>query len=83
MAKTSLRKIYAWGNNNHGQLGAGHFKRITKPRIVDYFKHNFVIEQIASSAYGSVAIDSNGRLFWWGTNGTITKCSLPREVLLF
>lgn len=83
IAKTSLKKVYAWGDNSHGQLGVGHFKRVKKPRLIEHFKNNFVIQQVASSAYGSIVLDSNGRLFWWGTNGYISHYSLPTEVLLF
>jgi len=83
IAKTSLRKVYTWGNNSQGQLGAGHFRRVKKPKIVDYFKHNFVIEQVACSAYGCIALDSNGRLYWWGTNGTISRVPMPIEAMLF
>lgn len=83
IAKTSLRKVYSWGNNSHGQLGVGHFKRIKKPKIVDFFRNNYVIEQVAASAYGSIALDSNGRMYWWGTNGSISSYNVPRDVLLF
>jgi alpha-tubulin suppressor-like RCC1 family protein len=83
IAKTSLRKVFAWGNNSHGQLGLGHFRRVKKPKLIDSLKSNIVIQQVASTAFGSVALDSNGHLFWWGTNGSIFHCNLPREVLLF
>lgn len=34
--KTILKKVYTWGNNEHGQLGHGDFCRIIKysPRMV-------------------------------------------------
>ena len=83
IAKTSLRKVYTWGNNSYGQLGFGHFKRVKKPKIIEFFKNNFVIQQVACSAYGSMALDSNGRLFWWGSNGSITNCNHPLEAMLF
>ncbi len=83
IAKTSLKKVYTWGNNSHGQLGVGHFKRVKKPKLLDFFKNNFAIQQVAASAYGSIALDSNGRLFWWGTNGSISYYNIPSEVLLF
>lgn len=83
VAKSSLKKIFAWGNNSYGQLGLGHFRRAKKPKQIDFFKNGFVIQQVASSAYGSIALDSNGRMYWWGTNGTISKSATPRDIMLF
>ena len=84
IARTSLRKLYTWGDNSQGQLGAGHFKRINKPKLIDSFaKHAITIQQVAASAYGSVALDSNNRVFWWGSNGTIKNVSTPKELFLF
>jgi myosin-5 len=34
IAKTSLRKVYVWGDNSRGQLGVGHFKRVLKPKLL-------------------------------------------------
>lgn len=84
MARTSLRKIYAWGDNSNGQLGMGHYNRVKKPQLLDWFsKHAIQIHQTATSAYGSVVLDSNNRIFWWGTNGTIENICIPKEVYLF
>lgn len=72
LARTSLRKVYGWGDNSNGQLGVGHFKRVKNPKLLDWFsKQAITIQQTAATAYGSVALDSNSRIFWWGTNGTI------------
>jgi alpha-tubulin suppressor-like RCC1 family protein len=35
MALSISGKIYAWGNNNFGQLGIGSLKSTNKPNILD------------------------------------------------
>jgi len=78
IARTSLRKVFTWGDNTHGQLGLGHFKRIKKPKIMDFLnKHALTVHQVAASAYGSLFLDTNNRIWWWGTNGTITDVNFP------
>jgi alpha-tubulin suppressor-like RCC1 family protein len=55
-----------------GQLGQGHYHRIMSPKQIDYFnKHKLVISQVGVTAYGSVALDMNGKVWWFGSNGTI------------
>ncbi len=83
IAKTSLRKVYTWGSNSNGQLGLGHFKRVKKPKMLDFFKNTIVVEQVAASAMGCIVLDSNSRLYWWGSNGMLSSCSSPRDVHLF
>jgi myosin-5 len=84
IARTSLRKLYTWGDNSNGQLGLGHFYRVTKPKLLDYFsKQAITIQQAATSAYGSIALDSHNRLYWWGTNNSIKNMPFPKEVYLF
>jgi hypothetical protein len=84
IVKTSLRKVYTWGDNSKGQLGLGHYKRLAKPKMVDYFpKHALFPQQISASAYGSVVLDNNSHVFWWGTNGTISHVCIPKEAYIF
>lgn len=84
IAKTSLKKVYTWGENNKGQLGLTHFRRARKPRLIDYLaKHVIVVQQVAASAYSCLVLDANCRIWWWGSNGTINMCSQPKECLLF
>ena len=84
IVKTSLRKVYTWGDNSEGQLGHGHYKRVGKPRLLEYFpKHAIMIQQSAASAYGSLVLDNNNRIYWWGSNGSIKKVPSPREMYIF
>jgi hypothetical protein len=55
-----------------GQLGQGHYYRIMSPKQIDYFnRHKLVISQVGVTAYGSVVLDMNGKVWWFGSNGTI------------
>jgi myosin-5 len=79
IAKTSLRKVYTWGDNSKGQLGFGHYIRVKKPKIMDYLTKTAVnVQQVAASAYGCIVMDVNSRLYWWGTNGSIKGCTIPQ-----
>lgn len=57
IAKTSLRKVYVWGDNSKGQLGLGHYKRALKPKMLEYFtKQAINIHQVAATAFGSLIL---------------------------
>jgi hypothetical protein len=84
IAKTSLRKVFTWGDNSRGQLGHGNYIRIQKPKLMDFLlKSAISIQQVAASAYGSLGLDSNSRIWWWGSNSTISNRPLPQECLLY
>lgn len=42
VAKTSLRKVFTWGDNQCGQLGHGHFRRMDKPKLVEFVPKNIL-----------------------------------------
>jgi hypothetical protein len=55
-----------------GQLGHGHFKRVKDPRHIEFFhKYKIVVSQIGVTAHGSVVLDTNCKVWWFGSNGTI------------
>ena len=55
-----------------GQLGHGQFHRIKTPKPIEFFnKQKVVVSQIGATAYGSVVLDMNGKVWWFGSNGTI------------
>lgn len=41
-----------------------------------------MIAQVGATPYGSVVIDYNGKIFWFGSNGTIKYRNYPEECLL-
>ena len=84
IARTSLKKVYTWGDNSKGQLGLGHFRRVNKPKMLDFINKNAItVQQVAASAYGNMVLDTNSRIWWWGSNGTIKEVCTPRECLLY
>jgi alpha-tubulin suppressor-like RCC1 family protein len=73
--------LWAWGDNERGQLGDGTVIDRYTPVLADAF-----VERIAAGEYHSVAIDG-GCLFTWGANnsgqlgdGTFLSSSLPLNV---
>ncbi len=72
MALTSTGRIFAWGNNRHGQIGNGtEGSAIKSPtQITDYITL-FGEEKISSIHTGtanSYALTTYGRVFTWGNN---------------
>jgi len=58
-------KVYAWGDNQYGQLGDGTSISRSSPVAVQGNKR-FI--EVSSSADHSMAIDANGVLWGWGRN---------------
>ena len=74
ICKTMLKKVYTWGQNTKGQLGHGNYQQITQstPKFVEYFgKKKILVAQVGATAYGSVVLDYNGKIYWFGSNATI------------
>jgi alpha-tubulin suppressor-like RCC1 family protein len=72
ICKTTLKRVYSWGENKMGQLGHGHFHRVLSPKPIEFFnKHKVVICQVGVTAFGSVVLDINSKVWWFGSNGTI------------
>ncbi|KAJ9443213.1 Ultraviolet-B receptor UVR8 [Diplonema papillatum] len=71
MALTVGGQLYAWGANNHGQLGITTLRQaVTVPSRV-LVPNRPLIEEvvcIASGAYHSVAISDTGEVYVWGWN---------------
>ena len=63
-----------------GQLGHGNFhnNKNTTPRLVEYFtKKRIPVVQVGATAHGSVVMDSNSKIYWFGSNGSIKCQPLP------
>ena len=75
--------LWAWGNNQLGQLGDGTtISRRTPVKIMDK------VVSVTAGAYYSAAVKSDGTLWTWGTNhngqlgdGTNSKQSTPIKVM--
>lgn len=87
---TSFGRMFAWGNNEYGQLGDGTTIVRGKPvEITSNFnlREDERIVKIAAGTHHSSAITSDGRMFMWGMNlfyqlGDLTKVnkSVPTDI---
>lgn len=59
--------VWAWGNNQRGQLGDGTLTSSDVPVRV-HVPHGVMFAKVNSGGYTSFAIDSAGRLWAWGGN---------------
>ena len=77
--------LYAWGNNNHGQLGVGltdkdvlyqnDKKKVNIPgKVIQLIAENELVRNSSTSMYDTTssfyAITENGELYVWGYNGS-------------
>ena len=77
LALTTTGKVYAWGDNSHGQLGDGNYLEQNLPVPVD-LPSGVVVRQIAAgdgSDNGleggySLALTSTGAIYAWGDNAS-------------
>ena len=65
--------VWAWGHNFFAELGTGDREHSEFPKQVlceldGTKRHLHGIEQIASVGYHTLALDSNGRVYTWGSN---------------
>jgi len=68
LALTDANKIYAWGNNNFGQLGMGtRDAMLNRPDIVTSMRRSGACHIVCGYSH-SVALLKNEQLFVWGRN---------------
>ena len=70
MALSSDGVVYSWGLNQFGQLGDGNYQDRNEPVEVFFNSNsslNPFITNISAGFYFSIALSSNGNLFFWGT----------------
>ncbi|WP_259465344.1 InlB B-repeat-containing protein [Bifidobacterium sp. wkB344] len=77
LALGSDGNVYAWGNNDHGQLGNGTTTerhapvRVKTPDRSTYpdLPEDFTYLQVSAGALHSLALGSDGNVYAWGDNG--------------
>lgn len=82
---TTVYNLYAWGDNNYGQLGLGNVNYYSSPKQVGGTE---TWQQIAGGGYIFTAgIKNNGTLWSWGANdfgqlglGNTTYYSSPKQI---
>jgi len=60
-------KVYAWGLNNHGQLGVGHKNNIHLPEQVLALDGQTIL-MLAGGEHHSIAVTGEGKVYCWGRN---------------
>ncbi|CAG2105915.1 unnamed protein product, partial [Medioppia subpectinata] len=68
LALTSDGRVYAWGDNNLGQIGCGDNNDSICTPFKLQFSNNSIIESIYCCYDSSFAITSDGQVFSWGDN---------------
>eukprot|EP00873_Tetraselmis_striata_P010062 jgi/Tetstr1/430326/TSEL_020151.t1 len=74
---TATSQVYAWGRNNHGQLGTGAAAGSGRPRVVEGL-WAIPVRQLAAGDAHSAALTCHGFLFTWGRN-SVGQLGLPSE----
>lgn len=61
--------MFAWGNNQYGQLGLGleEFESFHTPKEVFYFKEK-IVSWLAAGSNHSLALNVEGYCYTWGKN---------------
>ena len=72
LALDSDGKVYAWGNGGDGQLGYGDVMHQASPVAVDTsgVLNGKTVKVIAAGGGHSLAIDSDGKVYAWGSDTT-------------
>ncbi|GJQ14854.1 hypothetical protein GpartN1_g6645.t1 [Galdieria partita] len=67
LALSSSELVYAWGENNYGQLGDGTVENSTSIKEI-HILQNRRVTQVSVSEFASFAVTIHGELFVWGSN---------------
>ena len=69
LALAANNQVYAWGNNQYGQLGLGldEFESFHTPREVCFFREK-IVSWLGAGSYHSLALNIEGYGYVWGRN---------------
>ncbi len=65
LALTHDGKLWAWGDNERGQLGNGSFAHSTIPLVI---QETWTWKMVSAGGYHSLGIQEDGTLWAWGSN---------------
>ena len=88
LIRTTDGEVYAFGNNNFGQLGLGDNEKRLVPIKLDSANYdNKSVVQIAAGGFHSAILISNSKIYTFGQNnfgqlglGDNESCSVPKEI---
>lgn len=67
LALSSSELVYAWGENNYGQLGDGTVENSILIKEIHILRNRRIV-QVSVSECASFAVSIHGELFVWGSN---------------
>ncbi|MEP7025464.1 MAG: hypothetical protein ABJB47_17040, partial [Actinomycetota bacterium] len=69
MALTSTGQVYAWGQDNHGQLGDGRLRQAVSPvPVLVRLPHNARVTAVSAGGAHALALTSGGQVLAWGSD---------------
>jgi E3 ubiquitin-protein ligase HERC4 len=70
LALTAEGLLYAWGSNEHGQLGVSpsSTSHLGQPRPIESLPPDMKVLQVACGGHHNLALMNSGRVFSWGSN---------------
>lgn len=58
-------RVWAWGDNQYGQVGTGNLEKVEEPICVEQLED---VRQVSAGWFHSLALDNQGILWGWGWN---------------
>lgn len=75
---SDTQDLLAWGGNEKGQLGLGHYTDVWQPTKLDFFsKQQLKVSSIAAGGNLTLATTDNGLAFAWPFVKSGQKYSIP------
>ena len=81
LAIDSDKRVWSWGNNEHGQCGHGTIKNVNKPKLIELFKRevkNKKVIDIGCGTWHSFAKNDRNEYYLWGSN-VYQECILSED----
>jgi len=66
--KNDKGQLFAWGLNNHGQLGIGHRENVCAPSKIIWPESGEEATMIAGGEHHTTCLTKSGRVYCWGRN---------------
>lgn len=73
--KNKKNQLFAWGLNNHGQLGIGHKENTCNPTLVEFSENTLNVTSVEGGEHHTVCCTDQGVVFCWGRNDE-SQCGL-------